>query len=210
MVRIVKKPNLVTLVTAALIATVVRVFFYLIGGKEGSYLRESIENMGVTVVILEVCIVMLRFFTTFQLLDKFNHYIPERYELIAFTITGMTITFLWTTLPNIIFTTPEYVNDAMMYLTNRPFEPVPILVEYISLYLLNNKIMSEQTSLSILCMAMISVIIAISDATKHGNTIFPMIQNQSAVATMNPESVYHSSHTLLDPKEPSSLYFEDL
>lgn len=206
-----KEANLVTLVTAALVATVVRVFFYLIGGKEGSYLRESIENMGVTVVILEVCIVMLRFFTTFKVIDKFTKYIPEKYELIAFTATGMTITFLWTTIPNMMLENPEYVNDAMIYLTNRPFEPIPILVEYISLYLLNNKIISEHTSLSILCMAMISVIVAISDVTQHGNTIFPRIQNQSAVPTINPESVYQlSSHTLPDPKEPSSLYFEDL
>ena len=207
----IKEASLVTLVSAALIATVVRLFFYLIGGEEGSYLRESIANMGVTVVVLEVCIVMLRFFTTFQMVDRFKRYIPQKYELSAFALTGMLITFVWTTVPGIIFGKKEYENDAIMYLSNRPFEPVPILVEYTSLYILNNKIVSHQTSFTILCMAIITVIIALSDVAKHGNTIFPSLQNQSAVPILPPELIYQDdSYKLLAPKEPSSLDFEGL
>jgi len=201
----------VTLVSAALVATVVRIFFYLIGGKEGSYLRESISNMGVTVVLLEVCIVMLRFFTTIQMMERFNKYIPDKYELAAFTLLGMSITLLWTTMPGIIMEKPEYANDAITYLTNRPFEPVPIFVEYTSLYLLSNKIVSQQTSLTILCMAIISVIIAISDVKGNGNTIFRSIRNQSeAPEPFHGLKYQGDSHIAPAPKEPSSLDPEDL
>lgn len=204
----IKEANLVTLVSAALVATVVRLFFYLTGGKEGSYLRESIANMGITVVVLEVCIVMLRFFTTFQMMERFRKYILNKHEIIAFTLMGMTITFLWTSLPGMIMEKREYANDAVMYLTNRPFEPVPILVEYTSLYLLNNKILSQQTSLSILCMAIVAVIIAISDVKDHGYTIFQSLQNQSAAPRQNPELIYQDdSHKILAPREPAPLDF---
>lgn len=194
--------NLVTLVSAALVATVVRLFFYLLGGEEGSYLRESISSMGVTVILLEVCIVMLRFFTTFQLMERFKKYIPDKYELVAFTLMGMSITFVWTTLPGMIMEKPEYANDAITYLTNRPFEPIPIFVEYTSLYLLSNKIISQQTSLTILCMAIISVIIAISDVKGNGNTIFQSIRNQYEAPEPFHELKYQGSYTAPVPKEP--------
>lgn len=203
--------NLVTLVSAALIATVVRLFFYLLGGKEGSYLRESISNMGVTVVLLEVCIVMLRFFTTFSMVERFKKYIPEKYELVAFTLMGMSITFLWTTLPGMIMQQPEYANDAITYLTKRPFEPVPIFVEYTSLYILSNKIVSQQTSLTILCMAIISVIIAISDVKGNGNTIFRSIRNQyEAHEILHQLKDQGDYYTPSVPKEPSPLHPQDL
>lgn len=207
----IKEYNLVALVSAALVATVVRLFLYLVGDKEGSYLRESISNMGVTVILLEVCIVMLRFFTTFQMMERFKKYIPDKYELVAFILMGMSITFVWTTLPGMIMEKPNSANDAITYLTNRPFEPVPILVEYTSLYLLSNKIVSQQTSLTILCMAIISVIIAISDVKGNGNTIFQSIQNQSEAPGLLHGLKYRSdSYTAPAPKEPSSLDAEDL
>lgn len=207
----IKEYNLVTLVTAALVATVVRLFFYLLGGEEGLYLRESISNMGVTVILLEVCIVMLRFFTTFQMMEHLKKYITDKYELVAFTIMGMSITFLWTTLPSMIMEKPQYANDAVTYLTNRPFEPVPIFVEYTSLYLLSNKIVSQQTSLTILCTAIISVIIAISDVKGNGNTIFRSIRNQYEAPELFHELKYQGySYTVPVPKEPSSLDSEDL
>ena len=207
----IKEYNLVTLVSAALVATVVRLFFYLLGGEEGSYLRESIANMGVTVILLEVCIVMLRFFTTFQMMERFKKYIPDKYELVVFTLMGMSITFVWTTLPGMIMEKPEYANDAVTYLTNRPFEPIPIFVEYTSLYLLSNKIVSQETSLTILCTAIISVIIAISDVKGNGNTIFRSIRNQYEAPELFHELKYQGgSYTAPVPKEPSSLDSEDL
>ena len=207
----IKETNLVTLVSAALIATVVRLFLYLVGVKEGSYLRDAIGNMGVTVVLLEVCIVILRFFTAFQLIQSLKRYIPNKYELIAFTAIGMSITFLWTTVPGMIMEKHVYPNDAVTYLTNRPFEPIPILVEYTSLYLLHNNILSQNSSLAILCMAIISVIIAISDVKGHGNTIVRSIRNQSAAPKSNPQLIYQNGpDKILGPKEPSSLDSEDL
>lgn len=206
-----KEYNLVTLVSAALVATVVRLFFYLLGGKEGSYLRESISNMGATVILLEICIVMLRFFTTFQMMEHFKKYITDKYEIVAFTLVGMSITFLNTTLPGMIMEKPQYANDAVTYLTNRPFEPVPIFVEYTSLYILSNKIVSQQTSLTILCMAIISVIIAISDVKGNGNTIFQPIRNQYEAPELFHELKYQGySYTAPVPKEPLSLDYEDL
>ena len=86
---------MVTLVSAALVATVVRLFLYLTGGKK-DLTEDSIANMGLTVILLEVCIVMLRFFTTFQMMERFNKYVTEKNEFVTFTIMGMAITFLWT------------------------------------------------------------------------------------------------------------------
>lgn len=206
-----KQYNLVTLVSAALIATVVRLFFYLLGGKEGLYLRESISNMGVTVILLEVCIVMLRFVTTFQMIELFKKYITDKYELVVFTLMGLSITLLWTKLPSMIIKKPESANDAVTYLTNRPFEAVPILVEYTSFYILSNKIVSQQTSLSILCMAIISVIIAISDVKGNGNTIVRSIRNQYEAPELFHELKSQGySYTAPVPKEPLSLDSEDL
>jgi hypothetical protein len=206
-----KEAELVTLVSAALIATVVRLFFYLVGGKEGSYLRESIGNMGVTVVLLEICIVMLRFFTTFSMMERIKHYIDPRYNLIVFTIMGMSITLLWTTLPGIVIDKPDYANDAVMYLSNRPFEAIPIIVEYTSLYLLHNRVFSQRTSLTILCAAIISVIIAISDVKEHGNTIVQPIQNWFVARKTSREPQYLDDfHKIPGPKEPLSLDHEDL
>ena len=206
-----KEAELVTLVSAALIATVVRLFFYLFGGKEGSYLRESIGNMGVTVVLLEVCIVMLRFFTTFSMMERIKHYVDPRYNLIVFTMMGMGITLLWTTVPGMIIDKPEYANDAVMYLSNRPFEPIPIIVEYTSLYLLHNRVFSQRTSLTILCVAIISVIVALSDVKEHGNTIVQPIQNWFVDRKTNHEPQYLDDfYKIPGPKEPLSLDHEDL
>lgn len=206
-----KDAGLVTLISAALIATVVRLFFYLIGGKQGSYLRDSIANIGVTVILLEVCIVMLRFFTTFSMMERINHYMHPKYKVLVFTLMGMSITFLWTTLPGMIVDKKEYENDAVVYLTNRPFEPIPVIVEYASLYLLHNGVVSQRTSLTILCMAIISVIVAISDVKGHGNTIVQPIQRWFAAPKTNPEpGDLDGSHKNLGPKEPLSLDHEDL
>lgn len=207
----IKEYKFVTLISAALVATVVRLFFYLIGGKEGSYLRESISNMGVTVVLLEVCIVMLRFFTTFQMMRHFNKYIPDKYEPVVFTLMGMSITLLWTTIPGLIMEKKEYANDAIAYITNRPFETVPIFVEYASLYLLGNKVLSQEISLSILCMSIISVIIALSDVSGHGNTIFQSIRNQSVADEAFHELKFQGdSYNVPGPMACSSPYAEDL
>ena len=206
-----KEAEFVTLVSAALIATVVRLFFYLVGGKEGSYLRESIGNMGVTVVLLEVCIVMLRFFTTFSIMERIQRYVNPRYNLIIFTMMGMGITLLWTTVPGMIIDKPEYANDAVMYLSNRPFEPIPIIVEYASLYLLHNRVFSQRISLTILCAAIISVIVALSDVKEHGNTIVQPIQNWFVARKTNHEPQYLDDfYKTPGPKEPLSLDHEDL
>ena len=175
------EPTLVTLTSAALIATAIRLFFYLSGSNDGSYLRESIKSMGVTVILLEVCVVMLRFFSTLNIVNLLKTYISSKYDMLLFIFTGVSITFLWTTLPGLIIDAPKYKNDALIYLANRPFEPVPIVVEYLSLYLLHNKIISTQTSLTTLCISIIAVVIAISDVKGNGNTIFQVLQSRSSV-----------------------------
>lgn len=190
-----KGSHLVILVTAALIATVVRLFFYLVGGEEGSYLRQSIASMGMTVVILEVCIVMLRFFTTFQVMSRLKSHISEKYEFIFFALTGLFITFVWTTVPPLLMEKPNIDNDALMYMTNRPFEPVPILVEYASLYVLHHKIVARNTALSFLCMAIMAVIVAIADVKGNANTSLPVLQNPSVPApTERPQEFPISPH----------------
>ena len=171
------------LLTAALVATVVRVFFYLSGRHEGSYLRQAIADVGVTVIVLEVCIVMVRFFTTFDMMARLKKYLPRNYEVFAFTAIGLLITYILTNAPmNSIVTYiltklpkdwglgSSYAyyadNEALVYMANRPFEPLPIIVEYVSLYVLHHKILSENQALSIMCTLIIAVIVAISDVTR--------------------------------------------
>ena len=179
----VTKAGFTMLFTAALIATVVRVFFYLSGRHEGAYLRQAIADVGVTVIILEVCIVMVRFFTTFDIMVRLKKYIPRNYEVFAFTAIGLLITYTLTNAPMepiatyILSKLPKswglgnsyatYAdNDALMYMANRPFEPIPIIVEYVSLYVLHHKIVSEHQALSVMCTLIIAVIVAISDVTR--------------------------------------------
>lgn len=181
----IKDVSIVTLLTASLIATIVRMFFYLIGGNDGSYLRESIRTIGATVIILEVCIVMLRFFNTFYLMDKMSPYIPKKYQFVAFIFTGIIQTYILTTLPGLFYSNTEYKNDAIMYLSNRPFELLPIFVEYLSLYVMNKKIVSTSTSLSILCTLMISLIVALRDVQENGNTIFQVTRSQPTAPKMS-------------------------
>ena len=171
------------LLTAALIATVVRVFFYLSGSHEGTYLRQAIADVGVTVIVLEVCIVMVRFFTTFDIMARLKKYLSRSYEVFAFTGIGLLITYTLTNAPMapivtyILSKAPKswglgssyaaYAdNQALTYMANRPFEPLPIIVEYVSLYVLHNKIVSENQALSIMCTLIIAVIVAISDVTR--------------------------------------------
>ena len=130
-----KESNLVTLVTAALIATVVRILLYLNGNQEGGYLTNAIANVGMTVIVLEVCIVLLRFFTAFNIMHIFNKFIPRRFELVTFTAIGMVITFILTNISFIGGISPIQFgnNEALTYIVNRPFEPLPLIVEYVAL-----------------------------------------------------------------------------
>jgi hypothetical protein len=176
------------LLTAALVATVARVFFYLSGSHEGTYLRQAIADVGVTVIVLEVCIVMVRFFTTFDMMTRLKKYLPRNnrvlyHEVFAFTAIGLLITYILTNAPMgsiityILTKLPKdwglgssyayYAdNEALVYMANRPFEPLPIIVEYVSLYVLHHKILSENQALSIMCTLIIAVIVAISDVTR--------------------------------------------
>lgn len=194
-----QEASLVVLVTAALVATVVRIFFYLSGSQEGTYLRHSIVEMGPTVVVLEVCIVMLRFFTAFEVMKLLRPYISERREMLYFTLVGMLITFTWTTLPGAFVDTPKYDNHALMYVLNRPFEPIPIVVEYVSLYMLHHRLVSRNTALSVLCTAVIAVILAIAQVTESAGTTPQAPQSRSPAGRTSdqrgPPAPHHSPPT---------------
>lgn len=59
-----------------------------------------------------------------------------------------------------------------MYLSERPFELLPVLIEYTSLYLLHNKLVFMNTSLSVMCIAIILLIIAIHDVEDKSRPTF--------------------------------------
>ena len=172
-----------TLVTAALIATVVRILLYLNGNQEGGYLTNAIANVGMTVIVLEVCIVLLRFFTAFNIMHIFNKFIPRRFELVTFTAIGMVITFILTNISFIGGISPIQFgnNEALTYIVNRPFEPLPLIVEYVALYILHHKFVSTNVALSLMCSSIIAVMIAVSNVTqtnKNVNKFLPESQNQ--------------------------------
>tara|TARA_B100001778_G_scaffold318983_1_gene308030 strand:+ start:291 stop:893 length:603 start_codon:yes stop_codon:yes gene_type:complete len=165
------------LLTAATCATVVRLSSYLLGSHDGTYLRESISKMGITVVVLEVLIVMTRFFTTFQLLRLLNSFswvarlTATRGWPAAFVVFGVVVTYLFTTLPGLLLPTGEMSkvkNDAIVYLRRRPFELLPVLTEYVVLYVLSTRskrrLIIEGGSVAwLMCMSLILLIIAIRD-----------------------------------------------
>jgi hypothetical protein len=152
------------LLTAALIATALRILSHIFGGDHGVYLRTAISQLGFTVVILEVCIILLRFFTTFQIMRKVSKHVSTKYHMLLFTCIGILISYFNTVVPELIFgQRKDIVNDAIVYINERPFELLPIVVEYMILYVLHSKILHRDISLSFLCTALIGLVIAIRD-----------------------------------------------
>ena len=78
-----------SLLISAILATTVRLFMYIFGGHE-SYLRTAIDQMGITVVILEICIVLLRFFSSLVHNEVFNSkgQVVRRVRIICLHNTG--------------------------------------------------------------------------------------------------------------------------
>lgn len=161
------------LVTAAVAATVVRLLSYMYGSHDGDVLRESISKMGVTVVMLEILIVLLRFFSTFQILHlvagTLQIRMPNVLFAMSFVFFGAFVTFLFTKIPSFLpsFPMDASQNDAVLYLEKRPFEVLPVITEYIVLFVLASRkdkqhiLTNGGGALWILCMSMIMLIVAI-------------------------------------------------
>jgi len=158
-------PDPLAFVTAALLATILRLFLYILGVREGEYLRDAIAEMGATVVVLETLIVMLRFFTTLRILKLLTGagLVGKMMEAPLFVCCGLAITWLWTTLPKLLGLRPVWgdTNHAIAYLAHRPFEPLPIIFEYLVLYSIHNRHVKYDQMFFLLCLAMVAVIIAI-------------------------------------------------
>ena len=162
--------NFQTLLISAILATTVRLFMYMFGGHE-SYLRTAIDRMGITVVILEICIVLLRFFSA---LSVMRYILPKANlhgELGSFVFVSMGIftTYVLTTLPLLLPIHYKSNNVALAYLSSRPFELFPVIVEYVSLFLIGKNVIGSHSSSYIICVAIVALIIAIHD-TDYKNT----------------------------------------
>ena len=159
-----------SLLISAILATTARLFMYMFGGHE-SYLRAAIDKMGITVVILEICIVLLRFFSA---LSVMSHLIPkanlhEELEAFVFIIMGIFTTYVLTTLPLLLPLQYKSGNVALQYLSSRPFELLPVAIEYISLYLISQNVIGSRSFSYITCLSIVALIIAIHD-TDYKNT----------------------------------------
>ena len=153
-----------SLLISAILATTVRLFMYMFGGHE-SYLRSAIDRMGITVVILEICIVLLRFFSA---LSVMQYIIPrvrlhERLGSFVFIILGIFTTYVLTTLPLLLHPRFKSGNVALTYLSYRPFELFPVIIEYVSLYLISQNVIGSQSFSYIICLSIVALIIAIHD-----------------------------------------------
>ena len=90
-------------------------------------------------------------------------------EAPVFVLGGLAITWLWTTLPQLVGFRPAWLanydlnntNHALAYLVHRPFEPLPIAFEYLVLYSIHNRHVNYDQMFFLLCLAMVAVIIAI-------------------------------------------------
>ena len=152
------------LIVSAIIATTVRLFMYIFGSHQ-LYLRNAIDEMGITVVLLEICIVLLRFFSVLSII---NYLIPrvslhENVGSFLFVILGIFTTYLLTTLPLLLPVQYKSSNVALSYLSHRPFELFPVFIEYLTLYLIRTKMVSKVSLSYITCISIISLVIAIHD-----------------------------------------------
>ena len=159
-----------SLLISAILATTVRLFMYMFGGHE-SYLRVAIDKMGITVVILEICIVLLRFFSA---LSVMRYVIPrahlhEELGAFVFIILGIFTTYVLTTIPLLLPLHYKSGNVALNYLSTRPFELFPVVVEYVSLYLISQNMLGSLSSSYLICLSIVALIIAIHD-TDYKNT----------------------------------------
>ena len=162
--------KLQSLLISAILATAVRLFMYMFG-NHSSYLRSAIDNMGITVVILEVCIVLLRFFSALSIM----RYIIPRVNLhetlgsFAFIILGIFTTYVLTTIPLLLPLKYKSENVAIKYLSYRPFELFPVIIEYVLLYLISKNVISSRSFFYIICLSIIALIISFHD-TDYKNT----------------------------------------
>lgn len=159
-----------SLFASALIATTIRLFMYMFGGHK-SYLRAAIEDMGITVVILEICIVLLRFFSALTvmrfLIPKIS--LHEDVGSFLFISIGILSTYVLTTLPLLFPVGVQSSNVAISYLSQRPFELIPVFVEYFALYVINKNLISSSSFNYIICVSVIALIIAIHDSDYKNN-----------------------------------------
>lgn len=156
--------RLQSLLAASIVATTVRLFMYIFGGHK-SHLRGAIETMGITVVVLEICIVMLRFFSAITVM----RYALPRVRIggfvgsVVFVLLGTLTTYVLTTIPLLLPVRYESKNVALTYLSSRPFEFVPVVVEYVALYMMNRNIVGAHSFAYVICLSTISLIVAIHD-----------------------------------------------
>lgn len=162
--------SITALVASSIIATVVRLFMYILGSKS-SYLRAAIDEMGITVVVLEICIVMLRFLSVISIMKYISPVLSLQNELgsILFISLGMLTTYILTTLPKMIPFEHTSSNVALTYLSERPFEIGPVLVEYAALYLINKNIISPKAYVHLICTSVLCLIVAIHDTGYKNN-----------------------------------------
>lgn len=157
-----------SLLISAILATTVRLFMYIFGGHE-SYLRSAIDKMGITVVILEICIVLLRFFSVLSVMRYLEANLNEELGAFVFIILGTFTTYVLTTLPLLMPLHYKSGNVALQYLSSRPFEFFPVIVEYVSLHLISRNVIGSRSSSYIICLSIVALIIAIHD-TDYKNT----------------------------------------
>eukprot|EP00965_Chrysotila_dentata_P181720 5999304-Pleurochrysis_carterae.AAC.1 len=85
-----------SLITAAVIATAVRLLSNMIGSTDGQFLERSIVKMGLSIIVLEICIVILRFFTVFRLVGlTFTVISPNRvWPSVLVVVYGVAVSLL--------------------------------------------------------------------------------------------------------------------
>lgn len=159
-----KNEMILSLLSAAAIATSVRLMIYIFNSKteDGMYLRDAVTQMGSIVVILEILIVMSRSITILQILEfaKTKVKISNKYELLIMITVGLCLSLAYTFPSRIFDSRLETDNVAIQYISNRPFEPLPLVVEIFVYYLIKSNL-ANYSMLSIACFSVMVTIVGI-------------------------------------------------
>ena len=155
-----------TLVTAAAFSTAFRIVGHVYGGS--SHTSDAVKKIGAKSVALEMLAVILRFLSVTRIASAVST--AFRWQpLPVLVVTGLVVSFAVSLAGRLLdpFRSSSGVEDnpALVYLMTRPFEPIPVLFEFVTLHMLATGKISfggEQNAVFLLCVSLIVVLVAVS------------------------------------------------
>jgi hypothetical protein len=173
------KADAFALVTAATVASAYRLYTFThpvqSAKRDGRHFYNALRTLGLSVVVLEMVIVMLRYFTVMWVIRTLvsTTFWPHQMRLSSrpwlVVVLGILVTFILAVIPKAVQQlvtggqNSTHENEAVQYLMNRPFELAPVFVEYAVLYLAVRHMHSPMFKMYVLCNSVLALMLMVHE-----------------------------------------------